>query len=350
MEVNAALIEKFFANCCTAEEASHICAYFQENPHILDAYLQASWNETDGSDPVPENLYHEMLQAIKAGTFNRQSFIKKHMKTMGVAASFVLIAGTWWFVQNKSGSVRQTTTTAAKKAEAAPFHLEEQHNNTGKLMFIKLEDSSLITLSENATVKCPVPFQNNERNIYLEGQAFFEVAKDHTKPFTVFSGSFSVTALGTSFRVTESRSAYNVKLYTGKVVIRSVKPMSGYMKPVYLLPGQQMNYQTAEQKIVVNAFESDMNKIPRKNNKRINITMRNDEMVFDNAPLPAVMDKLIERYHIPIDYNKRDLSGMYFSGSVLNKDSISVILNVIGRMNGLTVAPKADGFKVSKSH
>ena len=68
------------------------------------------------------------------------------------------------------------------------------------------------------------PFQNNKREIYLEGEAYFKVAKDKTKPFTVFAGALATTALGTQFRITAKKNTpgnITVKLFTGKVAIRS---------------------------------------------------------------------------------------------------------------------------------
>ncbi len=139
-----------------------------------------------------------------------------------------------------------------------------------------------------------------------------------------------------------------MKLYTGKVVVRPTEQkVSGWKDEVYLLPGRQVYYNKALHTVMVNDFGA------RKHNSvaaKTTDTDNNTALVFDNTPLPHVLDKLVAHYNLTINYTKAELTGMYFSGTVLNSDSLSVILKVIGQMNGLTVTQKADGFIVRKLH
>ncbi len=71
-------------------------------------------------------------------------------------------------------------------------------------------------------------------------------------------------------------------------------------------------------------------------------------MVFEDRPLQEVLDKLAKRYQVSITYSSEELKGLHFSGKVLHNDSLPVLLQIIGRMNDLSVASVPDGFSIRK--
>ncbi|KAA8485369.1 FecR family protein [Arcticibacter tournemirensis] len=112
----------------------------------------------------------------------------------------------------------------------------------GKITKLKLEDGTVITLTSGTTFKYPQAFTRTERRVYLlDGQAFFEVANDKSKPFRVNSGKLSTTVLGTSFIIKHYKDyGYEkVSLYTGKVRVDR-NGING--RPVILHPGQEFDY------------------------------------------------------------------------------------------------------------
>ncbi len=83
--------------------------------------------------------------------------------------------------------------------------------------------------------------------------------KDKARPFIVYTGSLSTTALGTSFKITTKAAAVRVQLLTGKVVVKAINnALPGWKKDVYLLPGQQVNYDAASS--LVNVSGPDIGK------------------------------------------------------------------------------------------
>ncbi len=77
-------------------------------------------------------------------------------------------------------------------------------------------------LAPSATLKFKPGFDNEKRELFLEGEALFEVEKDKTRPFIVYTGGLSTTALGTSFKITTGAAAVRVQLLTGKVVVKAI--------------------------------------------------------------------------------------------------------------------------------
>jgi ferric-dicitrate binding protein FerR (iron transport regulator) len=217
-------------------------------------------------------------------------------------------------------------------------------------MKIVLQDGSIVRLSPHAKIRWQEPFPTDKREIYLQGQAFFDVARDNTAPFTVYSEWWSATALGTSFTVTQTRTAFKVKLYTGKVVVKANQQyVKGWSKPVYLAPGEQLQYDTLKSVAVITRFDRQRKMDKEPEPKTAGITRDEEALMFDNTPLAEVMNKLMKRYHRSIEYNKTEISDMYFSGSVLKNDSLAVLLKVIAQLNRLTVTEKPGGFVIQKN-
>ena len=89
----------------------------------------------------------------------------------------------------------------------------------GTTLVTKLEDGSVVYLAEKTTIKHPDKFSNNERSITLEGEAFFDIARDESKPFIINSGNAKVEVLGTSFELISHSGETVLSVKTGKVRI-----------------------------------------------------------------------------------------------------------------------------------
>src|ERR1019366_6846207 len=66
---------------------------------------------------------------------------------------------------------------------------------------IVLSDGSVVTLNSETTLRYPAEFNGQTREVYLDGEAFFDVAKDHKHPFIVHAGKMNVRVLGTAFNI-----------------------------------------------------------------------------------------------------------------------------------------------------
>lgn len=88
---------------------------------------------------------------------------------------------------------------------------------TDQLSVVTLSDGSVITLNKQATLKYPATFNAKTREVYLSGEAFFQVAKDSSKPFVIHANGITTTVLGTSFNVKASADSVTVSVATGKV-------------------------------------------------------------------------------------------------------------------------------------
>jgi ferric-dicitrate binding protein FerR (iron transport regulator) len=274
------------------------------------------------------------------------------VKWAGIAASIILILSLYRFF-NHSGARVVTDVVATTRGHAVRETTWMLVSNTGdSSMVLRLKDQSVVTLSPKATVRYVADFGDRAtREIFLEGEAFFQVAKDKTKPFTVITELLSTTALGTSFRVHQEKSSCQVELRTGKVVVKARQlKMKGWKQDVFLVPGQRLNYELSTGVTAVSEFSESSQQKKAVTAGRSGI--ENNEsvrFVFANAPLKEVFERLSRHFDRAIEYTVADLDGMFFTGAVLATDSLPGILNIIARMNGLNVTEKAEGFVVNKS-
>lgn len=126
-----------------------------------------------------------------------------------------------------------------RKVDAAMLQVSKAH--TGKMLKLILEDGSEILLNSGSLIKYPKHFDENKREVYLEGEAFFKVTHNAEKPFIVNTGKIKTTVLGTSFNIRAYPEIDQIKVTvaTGKVEVAATgKTLS------LLYPNQQINYHT----------------------------------------------------------------------------------------------------------
>lgn len=326
MHVTNDLIENFFMEKCSPAEAQKVVSYLHLHPEILDQYLsKVEWDQEITADHKPEQFWDEIWNQIRPR--DKEKTRKISFLRYAVAAS--LIAAMVAF------AVSYFSRQGEQKAEQSAVLFK--HNvirNASKISEeIRLTDGSTVTLQPDAKIEYDEPFQHNSRDIYLEGEADFKVAKDKTKPFTVFSSHISTTALGTLFKVTSIPNSKHiiVHLYEGKVLVKSSPTAQKKInKNFYLLPGDELIY---------NKLTATANVTRKTNSKK---TGQNHLLVFDKEPLSEVFDQLASKYNVHIQYSNDDFANMYYIGSFDRTDSIENILNNIIKLNGLILKKNSD--------
>lgn len=87
-----------------------------------------------------------------------------------------------------------------------------------------LEDGSVVYLSEYASLQYPDRFQKNKREVFLEGEAFFDITKDKEKPFIIDTEKAIIQVLGTSFNVkSKADKSFSISVKQGEVRVTSKK-------------------------------------------------------------------------------------------------------------------------------
>ncbi len=215
------------------------------------------------------------------------------------------------------------------KTEEIAYIVKE--TKKGQKILIQLTDGSTINLNSESSVKYSANFDGDIREVYLEGEGFFNVTKNKNKPFVVYADNITTTVLGTSFNV----SAYKddneiiIALVTGKVLVEDTENHK-----VLLTPDLMVSYD----KKTKNGFKKstfDFNKV---------IGWKNGILSFNEATLAQVFTNLERWYDINITVDKKvDLEGKY-TGSFQNEplknilDAFSIVENYEYKIVGKNVS------------
>ena len=135
----------------------------------------------------------------------------------GVAAMLVLASGiSWYFLKDNVDSGDEFTYLS----ESHDPRTVEKINNSDQPIRISLSDGSVITLQPKSGLSFPEIFASDRREVFLVGEARFDVAKDPRKPFLVHSNELVTKVLGTSFsiRAFKNDQDITVKVYSGKSI------------------------------------------------------------------------------------------------------------------------------------
>lgn len=164
---------------------------------------------------------------------------------------------------------------------------------------IILSDGTKVFMNSESKLRYPVVFNEAERKVYLEGEAYFEVSKDKQHPFIVEGKDFSVKVLGTSFNISDYKEDEITKIVLVEGSVQVNKDMNAYR----LTPNQELTIQNGEFQI-------------RKVNAVNAISWKNDKFYFSNERLEIVMQKLARWYDVQLFYSNQDIKNYHFSGFI----------------------------------
>ena len=137
--------------------------------------------------------------------------------------------------------------------------LVTKKNPYGQKSTIFLSDGSIIYLNSGSSVSYLKGFKNDKREIQLIGEAYFEVAQDVNRPFTVIAHGVATTALGTMFNVNAySNNAITVSLAEGKVQVEFQNEEDD-IQDQYLMAGEQLAYNRGAKTVKRGSFNPQIN-------------------------------------------------------------------------------------------
>ena len=349
MDLIQQLIQKFWSGETSEEENQLLLRLLAEQKHALSeadkaVFFKIKENGTvfvdaERSRSVLERMHAQMVPAAPAKVVS----IKRN-RIWWAAASVIALLGLAIYLFNTPGS--EKSITVQDNSRPANRQLKTITNHTDTVMVVALQDGFVVNINGHSAVAFYEPFDDSARNISLTGEAMFKVAKDVQRPFTVYANGIATTALGTVFTVsTQQPNTVSVKLFEGKVVVRSADTSNTFMmERVYLVPGQEVTINKLTNKYLVktnDAADMASGSSGTEKRKAINVTLS-----FNNEPLALVFHKLEERYGVKIQFNEKDISGLYFSGNVLKDDSLKIVLSAICNSNQLSFSREQDHIEI----
>lgn len=193
----------------------------------------------------------------------------------------------------------------------------------GQVYSTQLSDGSRVWLNSESSIRYPVAFLGKERPVEIEGEAYFEVARNKAMPFKVFVNGIQVEVTGTSFSIFAYRDEQMIKttLLEGGVRINPTPSTSGSKKLVILKPGQQAQIKTDKSITVVDDF--DMEEV---------MAWRNGMFVFNSSDIKEIMKQIERWYDVEVRYVD-DVKGLTFTGQISRYSDVSQVLEMLEMMH-----------------
>ena len=205
----------------------------------------------------------------------------------------------------------------------------------GKRSEITLAEGTRIWLNAGSSLSYPLHFSRNRREVYLSGEAFFEVTSDDAKPFYVITNDMKIRVTGTRFNVT----SYHNDAFTQAVLVEGKIEASKNRllgRAVALSPGERVVYDREE-------------KILQKDKVDVALysSWVNGYLIIDNEPVEEIFKKL-ERY-----YNQKIVVDVLndhprFTGKLNLADDLEKVLNNIAFSGSFSVVRKDSLFKIQQ--
>lgn len=213
---------------------------------------------------------------------------------------------------SRQGNILINDTLEVKKEEKAA--LNTIHVPYGKRSVVLLEDGTRIHLNSGSSLAYPATFASDKREVYLEGEAYFEVAKEEKRRFVVQTAYRAVEVLGTQFNVwaDKSEALFETVLVTGKIGLESNNGK------IELAPEQFYGYSAATDREEVKTVDV-----------KDYISWIEGRLRFKREPLSRVLKKLEKAYNIQITLLDSTYLNYQITGSLDLKNTPEETLEVV---------------------
>lgn len=186
----------------------------------------------------------------------------------------------------------------------------------GAEYFLLLADGTKIWLNSESVIRYPVNFTGANREVYMEGEAFFEVAKDSLRPFVVYAADARIEVLGTEFNVRNYREEEDVAttLVKGSVRLTCGKNEN----QIVLKPGEQGNVSRGNGALAVHNVDT-----------YFYTAWKDARFVFRSTRMEELLSTLARWYDLQIFYQNDAVKDICFTGDMERMADFHQLLNII---------------------
>ena len=311
------LFEKYLRNE-VSEPEQQLLAELLRNDRQIHSVLD---NELENADPkMDEEISNRLYEHIRTAISPKKNFRltptawKRTLRWVAVFILPVISAFSIYFLMTNSieNNAALITITADKGEKAE----------------ITLADGSRAWINSGSSLSYSETFNRKERNVYLTGEAYFEVAKDTKHPFTVKTKEMDIQALGTSFNV----SAYDDEQFSSSVLLEGKVKVTAYGQECILEENERALYNKTNHTLSTDrVYASDF------------VEWKNGNLYFRNRSFEEIANTLSRVFNVDISFASDELRTIRFSGT-LGSSSIRNTLDILSltspmryEMNGTTI-------------
>ncbi|MFK7772948.1 MAG: FecR family protein [Saprospiraceae bacterium] len=303
------LIHKKSTNALTSDERQMLNSLLENKENQLFAQqIEATWeksldykqdftpNVEFGLSKLKTRMKEEVTTSPKVVPLqNRRSWLR-----IAAAAAIIIVGGLFTFNQLNSDSGWQKVAVT---------------DSTGNLTLV---DGSKIAINSTSELDYPAKFSTEERRVKLNGEAFFDIAKNPEKPFIIESGDLIIRVLGTSFNVRNygNEGMAEITVRSGRVEVSHKN--GGFTK--ILEANDQLTFDKKRRKIRAVSKDANLNALGWWSGK----------LVFDNEKMSRVKLAIERTYNIELDFTKTEiLNCPYTISNDVKSEGLEILLEVL---------------------
>lgn len=300
------IIDNFLMGKCTEEELRQVNTWIsqsEENAHKLfrmeEIYHLGRENYVSDKKKIEQT--EKKLYKILSKEKEKQTKLLRIRTLVKYAAVIIIVliigTGTNYWIQNSKMNNDIIVETAS-------------NDNVKE---VTLPDGTKVWLNQSTILKYPREFEKAERNVFLEGEAYFEVVKNHAKPFIVQSEAMRVRVLGTTFnfKCNKSDKSAEATLIEGEIEIKGNHEEG----MIILSPGQKAELSKTNKRLTVKQVDA-----------RLDAVWCNNLIPFEKADIYSIVQTLERFYNVKIILAPNIKIDNTYSGVLKRKDSIESVL------------------------
>jgi len=212
---------------------------------------------------------------------------------------------------------------------ASDIAYNEVYVPTGEKSQVILSDGTHIWINSGSRLKYPVEFNNETRNVYLEGEAYFEVTKQNGSVFKVYTKNTEIEVLGTSFNV----NAYPDDDETRTTVIEGLVSMSVLeedIEPIVIKPNQVAILKDAKLTVMSRGSENSKEiRVIDKINTSPVTSWKDHLLVFDDETFEDIAVKMERWFNVEILIEDEYLKQQRYTGKFIHNETVYQVLEII---------------------
>jgi ferric-dicitrate binding protein FerR (iron transport regulator) len=328
--------------------------YFQQNPQekknadeaiffLKQLYLAEQVSVRRVKTTEKEQIWNEISAKLSTDTGGVKKATTRKNMIYWVAASVILLLGTGIFLRVYNDNFKLNG-ILSNYQNIAVTNVSEMidTNTTAMYKAVYLSDGSTINLAPGSSVKHQRLFTGGKREVYLNGEAFFQVSKNKAKPFYVYTGNIVTRVVGTSFNISYTSPHGNVivAVRTGKVMVYKKGNEHKQEDIKMLYPMQQCMYKA-------NSDSLDVNIVADKQSLEAKQLKDAGSLSFEDASMETVFNAIEQRFGVALIYNKNDFKSIYITATIEN-ESLENMLKIICKTAGATYKIDSDFIFIEK--
>lgn len=316
-----AVIIKYLEGTVNSDEQLELLNWLQnkDNKQQFDQ-IKSEWEKRRLGDEVSSeyimgwaNIQSKLLHEAESKQ-NRQSSINLFLRFAAIFILFLSIPLIWYQLQEDNSK----SLTSFTKVSA----------DSGQLTNVFLPDGSEVWLNYGSSIKYDDLFSEKNRNIELEGEAFFKAAKNKELPMIVSCSELRVKVLGTSFNVMSYMDGVNIQVTLEEGVVLLYDD-SNHSEVKKMKPGEMGTYSKSNKQIIINSVNTDL------------FTSWKDGVItIYNLTLEELVLKLERRYNQKFEIDEAAKSLRYTL--TIKNETLHQVLDLLKIINSVDPVQKND--------